>query len=1081
MKSLFQSIFLAFSVLLCFNSFSQGTTELWTHIDRSNEGSAVMDLESDEQGNIYLLCNTFDTLWAETLTGTEIITSAYNNTYFIEKLDPFGNLLWVKNLSLEKDLSSPKINVNKKGEIILHLAVHKGGRGKDYYIRQYNADGELIRSKRIIKDMYYDNRCEIERLIVGDDNSICLIGSFYNYVIINGESDTLHNSDEYGIDNFILKLSSTGEYEWACKIKGSDNERITQLAMGENGDIFFAGYYEGEFIIEDDTLKLERNVSNIVFGKLNANGEKEFIKTFKGKRNGNVSSLKLDDYGNVMLSGTISGEYNIEDDTLGFKGRWDEVVTFMAKYNSELALTWFKALPHTRVRGGGEIYFGKENTIYWLGAFRAGLDFDPSNKIMAFPILETDRNGDYRMAIQKLDENGDFLDLYLFLEPIIKTNKIRILDYQTILQGENSSLNQTNEPKLKGIYAKIETGLFEPQNPLTIRTCTNYYWTETGEIYTGSGTYTSIVKSKAGADSTLELKLTIESIDMSLRKDEKQIYSNAKDVTFQWLDCENNYKPIRGETDSIFQFRETGTYSLEITSKYCAIVDTSDCISVEMIGIHPSDKRVYYAINYDVMIDKIEREHIQLDANKVKMIPFRDGPLYGFVKNGKKDKCLIQPRFEQVLAVYEEGAIVKDTAKNFEYGLINKKGVYLIPPIFKNLLKENGVYHGINFVWGDSTLNRRGANTSHYAHSYFNEKGELLFSERAHRAESFYLEDYAWFRFGKTYYVYNKLGDLVKEFKVDRNKTFIGIADNKLLFNEETNRMVAYSITGEMDFNVHIRDQSKIYKLSPNLFGTLSSGYKYYFSDSLGKSKPYSSISVTFDFQQLDGEFFQQKQFIVNDSKHQKYGGINRNGDTLIEFKYSYIGPLINGYHYCRDTLNKPLFIDAMGEQLLLKDINIPSINYRNESLRLVQNYGFYDGLAINLKRPEWSDSLNEADPDGYHDWWVKSVCYYYYDTSGTEQVVLSDTIELAGNFSDGLAPALTKDKKLGFVDKKGNWVIQPKYEIAVAGAYPVPYLVVPCFSNGFAYIKSFKGYIDKEGNEYFTGERMQDHYDFSH
>jgi hypothetical protein len=50
-----------------------------------------------------------------------------------------------------------------------------------------------------------------------------------------------------------------------------------------------------------------------------------------------------------------------------------------------------------------------------------------------------------------------------------------------------------------------------------------------------------------------------------------------------------------------------------------------------------------------------------------------------------------------------------------------------------------------------------------------------------------------------------------------------------------------------------------------------------------------------------------------------------------------------------------------------------------------------------------------------------------------------------------------------------------------MAGGYPIAYLVVPEFVNGFAYMQSYKGYIDKNGKKYYAGKRMKDHFNFSH
>ena len=396
----------------------------------------------------------------------------------------------------------------------------------------------------------------------------------------------------------------------------------------------------------------------------------------------------MDGFGNVFFCGTVRDGYiEYGGEKLILKRRISE--PFLTKMNSECEITWFKKIEGNSSSNvsGGEMYFVDNNTIYWIGYFPVDLDLDASDKIMIISELNSE-NEKKRIAIQKLNKNGDFLDLYVFKSSKSWTTKFKILNDSTILNVVFKDRYNDHDNIDNTTHLKKLSGVFSSTNPLKVRSCNSYYWTEAKESYTESGTYYFTRQSGKGKDSILELNLTIESNDKSLRRDEKHIYSNAKDVTFQWLDCENNYKPINRETDSVFQFRESGTYCVEITSKYCDNIDTSECVAVEMIGIHPNDLSRYYSIDYHVMIDRFDREHVQLNANEVKMIPFRDGPLYGFVKKGNKDKWCIKPRFEQVFAIYQEGAIVKDTTKGFHYGLINEKGKYVIEPLYKNLLQR---------------------------------------------------------------------------------------------------------------------------------------------------------------------------------------------------------------------------------------------------------------------------------------------------------------------------------------------------------------------------------------------------------
>jgi photosystem II stability/assembly factor-like uncharacterized protein len=54
-------------------------------------------------------------------------------------------------------------------------------------------------------------------------------------------------------------------------------------------------------------------------------------------------------------------------------------------------------------------------------------------------------------------------------------------------------------------------------------------------------------------------------------------------VSYQWLDCENNYAIIPGEQEGLFSPSSNGTYSVMLTNASCS--DTSSCIQVTNVGI----------------------------------------------------------------------------------------------------------------------------------------------------------------------------------------------------------------------------------------------------------------------------------------------------------------------------------------------------------------------------------------------------------------------------------------------------------------------------------------------------------------
>jgi hypothetical protein len=106
---------------------------------------------------------------------------------------------------------------------------------------------------------------------------------------------------------------------------------------------------------------------------------------------------------------------------------------------------------------------------------------------------------------------------------------------------------------------------------------------------------------------------------------------------------------------------------------------------------------------------------------------------------------------------------------------------------------------------------------------------------------------------------------------------------------------------------------------------------------------------------------------------------------------------------------------------------------------------------------------------------------YSYINKVGEKLLELPPNYTFAADFHDGLAAVTGSDGLMGFIDMKGRLVIPMKYELSMAGSYPMPYLVLPEFKHGYAYIKSFKGYIRRDGKKYFSGKRMKDTYNFSH
>src|SRR5579871_6428138 len=177
------------------------------------------------------------------------------------------------------------------------------------------------------------------------------------------------------------------------------------------------------------------------------------------------------------------------------------------------------------------------------------------------------------------------------------------------------------------------------------------------------------------------------------------------------------------------------------------------------------------------------------------------------------------------------------------------------------------------------------------------------------------------------------------------------------------------------------------------------------------------------------------------------YGYIDRSGTWVIE----------------------PRFIEASGWEDGAASVRLPS-----------SEFAFIDSNGKYLMRPRRLQRLGDLreglavfEPEGARydnvDGFVKNVGFI--DVTG--RVVIAPHLFAADDFSEGVAAASVDFGRCGYIDKQGNFVIEPAFESS--------YQFCGHFSEGLAYVmKGGKfGYIDHAGS--FVIQPAYDYaYDFS-
>jgi hypothetical protein len=97
-----------------------------------------------------------------------------------------------------------------------------------------------------------------------------------------------------------------------------------------------------------------------------------------------------------------------------------------------------------------------------------------------------------------------------------------------------------------------------------------------------SGTYKDTLVNSQGCDSFLTITATVNNVTATATLGDRKITANTTG-DIQWLDCDDSYSIISGETNMTFTPTANGTYAAQVTENNC--LDTSECLSILNLGI----------------------------------------------------------------------------------------------------------------------------------------------------------------------------------------------------------------------------------------------------------------------------------------------------------------------------------------------------------------------------------------------------------------------------------------------------------------------------------------------------------------
>ena len=103
------------------------------------------------------------------------------------------------------------------------------------------------------------------------------------------------------------------------------------------------------------------------------------------------------------------------------------------------------------------------------------------------------------------------------------------------------------------------------------------------QVLTSGGVYTETFTTTQGCDSVVSLTLVPVSVNSTVLQAGVVLVSQQLGGNYQWVDCNNNYAALPGQTNSTFTATSNGSYAVIVSKNNC--VDTSACFSITVSGV----------------------------------------------------------------------------------------------------------------------------------------------------------------------------------------------------------------------------------------------------------------------------------------------------------------------------------------------------------------------------------------------------------------------------------------------------------------------------------------------------------------
>lgn len=377
---------------------------LWSADINCTNTSQANGLKLDANGNLLMYMVFQDDI----SVGGRTIGSSGEKDILLSKFTPQGDTVWNKLIHSPGNDIPRDMNVLSTNEVLVTggfdgvcsfdgISLTNTYSSEDIFLAKYASNGNVLWAKRIAWGPDQDRSSGIT---VDQGGNIALVGFFRDSIFF--EHDTLVSNGN--LDNFFAKYDANGNFIRAIHYPGTHAQtRLNAISLSNDNAYIISGFFNETLTIDGQDL-ITVGSNDLTIFKIDTVGTTvHWIRTGGGLGNDKALNAASDLYGNIYVTGSVSGTPSFDSVGLGFrdssplntKGNTD---MFLAKYNKNGTLQWKTSNGNTAGDEGQGVYvYG--NIVQFTGYFSRTVIFGNDTLVSmnnsndaGFFIYDTDGN-----------------------------------------------------------------------------------------------------------------------------------------------------------------------------------------------------------------------------------------------------------------------------------------------------------------------------------------------------------------------------------------------------------------------------------------------------------------------------------------------------------------------------------------------------------------------------------------------------------------------------------------------------------------------------------------------------------------